>query len=93
MTYQVWKFPLKVVDTQEVVIPFGAHILTVQAQEGVPCLWALVDPTHGPAHHTIRIAGTGHPIPKPPLGKPLTYIGTFQLYAGGFVGHVFDLGT
>jgi len=40
----IWKYPLDVVDSQFVVMPLGAEILTVQIQNEEPYLWTLVDP-------------------------------------------------
>lgn len=44
MNKTIYKYPLDVTDVQEIKLPVGAEILTVQAQNGTLCLWALVDP-------------------------------------------------
>ena len=88
----VWKYPLNITDTQEVWMPPGAKALTVQVQQGVPCLWALVDDV---ARHEdfvprrVHVHGTGHLVED---GFGLDYISSFQtqiLGAGVLVFHVF----
>ena len=89
----VWKFPLypsppPLSFTGDVVVwmPQGAQVLTVQAQEDVPVLWALVDTeaVSGPRH--FLVVGTGHDMGDPAV----RYVGTVQLFGGGLVLHVFE---
>lgn len=80
----VWKYPLNLVDSQTIEIPFEYKILTVQVQNGVPCLWALVDSDMYTIAIRVAIFGTGHPANT----DGMEYIGTFQTDYG-FVGHVF----
>jgi hypothetical protein len=82
----IWKFPLRVEDEQEVMMPYGAEILCVQVQNGVPCLWAEVESTNTAQARIIRTRGTGHPF----VGKHGEYVGTYQLDDGAFLGHVYD---
>ena len=84
----IWKFPLRVDDEQIVSMPDNAHILCVQAQSGTPCLWALVNPDNPPRDRKILIAGTGHT--REDLDGLVNYIGTFQMYAGDLIFHVFE---
>ncbi len=84
----IWKFPLEVTYTQDILVPKGSDFLTVQVQKGIPCLWVLCNP-----EETIRdtlkvfIFGTGHPIfDNASIGS---YVATFQLDDGEFMGHVF----
>jgi len=83
---RIWKYPLKDADQQNLKLPVGAKILTVQIQRGVACLWALVDEEMMPSTEirTIAIYGTGNPMPD----EAGEYIATFQ--AGEFVFHVFE---
>lgn len=81
---RVWKWSLRVASLQSLPIPKNAEILTVQLQDNIPCLWALVDETAPIEYRSFAIYGTGEPISNP--GK---YIGTFQL--GALVFHVFEL--
>lgn len=83
---QVWKFPLAAVDIAEVEMPEGAEVLCVQVQAGDPMLWALVAPEAPTVTRRFRVAGTGHLV-----GDVGRYIGTFQLFGGGFIGHVWEM--
>lgn len=87
MTKSIWKWALDVQDGFSIRMPFGAALLTVAIQADVPCIWALVDPSHPFVERHIRIYGTGHPIE---LEEP--YVGSFQLLGGSLVFHVFDGG-
>jgi hypothetical protein len=69
-------------------MPDGAKILGVDSQGDYPCIWALVDTEKELKPQQFRIVGTGHPIPEPIYLK--WYIGSFKIYNGAFVGHVFD---
>ena len=40
----IWKFQFENKGMFGLDMPKGAEILTVQTQEGIPCIWALVDP-------------------------------------------------
>ena len=84
---RIFKFPLQVSDLQKIRMPKDSTILTVQVQKGTPCLWALVDTEKEMVGRSIRIVGTGHPVPK----GIIRYIGTFQVLEGTFVGHVFEV--
>jgi hypothetical protein len=81
----VFKFPVGVGDS--VLMPVGAKILSVQVQRGVPCLWALCDPEARLVRRSLKVYGTGHPVPD----NPGTFVGTFQL-DDRLVFHVFDKG-
>ena len=82
----IYKYPLKVLDEQEVMMPKGARILAVQTQREAPCLWAEVELGAELQLRIIEVFGTGHPIDE----RPRKYLGTFQLLNGDFLGHVFE---
>ncbi len=82
----VYKYQLVVTDRQEIKMPKEAKILTVQVQNGQPCIWAKVNPDNDTEKVAIRIHGTGHQIPD---GERLEYIGTFQLPRYSLVFHAF----
>lgn len=44
MKRTIWKYPLAITDTQNVMMPEGAEILSAQMQGDTLCLWALVNP-------------------------------------------------
>jgi len=83
---RIWKFELKVVDEQKIEIPLPAKILSVQANCGKPCIWAVVDPDANWTTRTIYIHRTGQHLEDP---NDKIFLGTFQLDDGQFVGHVF----
>jgi len=87
MAKTIWKYPLRTIDGQDLSMPIGAEILTVQIQYDIPCLWAVVDDARPKEDRHIEIYGTGHEM------RPLTsrkYIGTYQLTFEGLVFHVFE---
>lgn len=86
MRKAVFKYPLSVADSQEIQMPEGAEILSVQVQGGVVCLWALVDMDAKETTRRFELYGTGHDF-RPGEQK---FIGTIQLYAGSIVFHVFE---
>jgi len=83
---KIWKYQLQVTDEQMVAMPAGAKGLAVQVQHGVPCLWALVDPRAPIEIRSIVTVGTGHDANSL---ADLYYVGTYQLYDGDIVLHVF----
>lgn len=90
MNKTIYKYPLLVTDFQEVLMPIGAEILTIQTQDENACLWALVDPNELVVEYrNIEIYGTGHPI-YCDMGISRKYISTFQLQGGKLVFHSFE---
>jgi hypothetical protein len=66
-------------------MPEGAEPLTIETQNGVHCIWALVDPRAKKIERQFQIVGTGH--------EEVTdyhhYIGT--VHEGKFVWHLFEI--
>jgi hypothetical protein len=87
MQNTIWKFPLVQGRTNHIEMPVGAEILTVQVQDIVPSIWALVDPNAEKEVRSFNTFGTGHPIEEDIARK---YIGTYQLGGGELVFHVFE---
>lgn len=83
---QVFKYPLRITDTQSLELPVGAEILSVQVQFSTVQLWALVDTSQPKEKREIEIYGTGHPMHD----AERKFIGTVQLEEGRFVFHVFE---
>lgn len=53
------------------------RLLTVQVQDGVPCLWYEIEPDAGPSHQSeihVMIVGTGFEVPE----DPYRYVATTQ---------------
>lgn len=85
---RVYKYPLDIQDEVVVMMPKGARVLSVQVQNGRPCLWAAVDPNELTlGERWFRIAGTGHPIQDDVVDG---FIGTIQMCEGSIVYHVFE---
>lgn len=83
----IWKFTLRVADSQALLMPLGARVLSVQTQFDRPQLWVLLDDTETThENRTFAICGTGHPAPA----DTSRFIGTFQLKEGALVFHVFE---
>ncbi len=80
----IWKFPVCFTDRQTVDMPLGAKVLSVQAQRGAPCIWALVDPRAEVEPVGILCHGTGHQV-----GDVGAFIGTVQVAGGSLVFHFF----
>ena len=89
MEQRIWKYKLEGTDGQNISMPKGADILTVQVQDGLPFLWALVDPKAETEIRFIEIFGTGNPILSD-MGTSRKYISTFQMREGRLVFHVFE---
>ncbi len=81
----IWKFGLAVEDRQIVMMPDGAHILSIQTQGDGPQLWAMVDESAPSVQRAFATYGTGHPMPS----TPGQHQGTYQL--GPLVFHVFEV--
>ena len=86
----IWKYELETVDEQEIKMPLGTEILTVQIQYGKPHIWCGIFAMNAPLEsRIIRILGTGQPIEN---NYPGIYIGTYQSITGKGIFHVFDYG-
>lgn len=79
----VHKYPLIRLGANPVHMPKGAKLLHVHDQDGVPHVWALVDPDAAQCVRTIVVLGTGQLYTVPG-----DYIGT--AHCGGYVWHAFD---
>lgn len=79
----IWKFPL---DFDETLIEAPVeNFLTVQMQNGKPCVWGIVSPDRAPKKLKVYILGTGWECQKIDVSK---YIGTVQ-DSDGYVWHCF----
>jgi hypothetical protein len=82
----IWKFPLRPSDKFTIDMPEGATILLIDAQQNIPCIWALVNPKAAVKPRQFRLYGTGSPIE----GKLGSHVGSFQMHNGQLVWHVFE---
>lgn len=85
----IHKYPIDIVEIQDIFIPKGARILCVKLQQYYPMLWALVevDPINPmnkePEPRKILTVGTGHIFDD----TGWNYIGTYVSHGGL---HVFE---
>lgn len=86
MGKSIWKFPAPIDEDITISMPFGAEVLTVALQGGVPFVWAKID-TEEPVFALYKFSwrGTGHPAGG--LGK---YVGTVLMHGGALVFHLFE---
>ncbi len=68
-------------------MPKGAHILCVQMQHEIPCIWAKVDTDLPMEPRYFTVKGTGHQIE---VTEKLDYIGTFQILGSALIWHLFE---
>jgi hypothetical protein len=75
-------------DINEIFVPKGSRVISVQAQKDNVCLWILLplDPELDLVKRTFRIFGTGVDIPDDARHEP---IGTVQI--DWMVWHVFEV--
>lgn len=85
MVNTIWKYELSVLCKNELMIPQGGKILSLQMQCEEPCIWVQVDPDATLELRVFRIVGTGQKWSVPVRD---TYIGTVQ--QGVFVWHCFE---
>ena len=82
----IWKYKIPVTDEFTISMPQDAKILAVQVQYETPVIWAVVDTDKPDEDVKFKLYGTG----QPDINTVDTmYVGTFQLFDGGFVGHLF----
>ena len=81
---RIYKYELE--DGRGVEMPIGAKVLTIQTQNGLPYIWALVDIDAECDFRYFTIVGTGHDFPN---ADDFNYINTIQ--DGPFVWHIFEL--
>lgn len=85
----IWKYPLEVTDVQVLAVPGPGIPLTVQAQNGQPCLWFRVDRAKKVEDLEVLTFGTGHRLPTDLDASGAVYVGTYQKNGGALVFHVF----
>jgi len=91
---RIWKFCIKGIGDQiedqiEIGMPEGAEILCVQSQcERAAFIWAIVDDNMVYERRRFAVYGTGQEMDAITVER---YIGTFQLYGGKLVFHLFEV--
>lgn len=87
MQKAVFKYAIRVTDTQTVTMPTGAKPISAQCQRGVLCVWAEVNPDPGvrQVRRLFRVFDTGHTMPE----NPGQFIDTVQMHDGNLIFHVY----
>ena len=85
MRKKIWKFSFQY--DNSIKMPKGAEILSVQKQNDVFCIWALVTPENELEERYFQVYGTGSPIFED-SGFEKKYIATIQFK--DFVWHLFE---
>jgi len=88
MSKKIFKYELQIKDLNKVIMKKGAEVLSIQTQNEIACIWALVDPYEIDENRFFEIFGTGNIVPQNSFRK---FIGTFQLSGGLLVYHCFEL--
>lgn len=100
MNKTIFKYPITHPENIVIEMPKEAKILTAQCQNGIPCIWALVNdiPNREREKRYFEVFGTGHDIPQEGLesngsGRMIPierkYVNTFQMNTG-LVFHLFE---
>lgn len=71
---RIYKYDVPSTGEFEISAPLGFTPLTVQLQNSMPVLWAIVDPATKWTTHTFRLVATGEEFDD----APYRYVGTFQ---------------
>ncbi len=82
-----FKYIFEITHSITIEMPKNALILDLQIQNGIPCLWAVVDLDESMVPYNFVLLGTGHPVPDEEY--ELQHISTFQ--QGEFVWHLFQI--
>lgn len=82
----IYKYQLAVVSEQQIVMPLGAKILSVQAQRDTMCIWAMINPREEETQErTFFVEGTGQEFDLLPN---MVFIGICQV--SQFVWHIWE---
>lgn len=84
---RIFKYPIRAVYTQDLQLPAGSKILSVENQDETIVLYALVEDSNDIMQsHQIIIHGTGHPADDV---LEATFVGTVKMHNGRLMFHVF----
>lgn len=93
---RIFKYHIETTDEQIVKIPLRHgeslknSVLKIDTQYGSPFMWVMVEDENESRECKVFVRGTGHSCDNS-FTKPDTYLGSYQLYNGAFVGHVFGI--
>lgn len=81
----IWKYQFAITEVFDVSMPVGAVPLHAELQDGMPTLWAQINPNAVRAKRRFRVIGTGHAFDP----DRLQFVATFQ--QPPFVWHLFEV--
>jgi len=83
----IFKYPFKIADIVDILLPFGSRVIAIQEQRGIAFLWAIVNPEEKSlGNRRFYVFGTGNEITAPI--HEMKHISTVQV--NGFVWHIFE---
>jgi hypothetical protein len=87
MKHVIWKFPLNIRETENVIMmPENAQVVHVAVQDNTQlCLWALCDPLAEKEERVFYVRETGTEFPGVDY-----YLGTAYMGKYSYVVHVFE---
>lgn len=83
---RIFKYEIEVKDQITLLMPKNAEIISIQVQRWKPYLWALIDVDETKTERYFYLFGTGMEVKD-----GLKYIGSFQMYDGDLVFHLFEV--
>jgi len=90
----IYKYPITNLDGVTLHVPycgdltFDKQVLHCDVQNGVPCIWALVDNEEKQRPIRVQVYGTGYDVSEA-ITRGLMHIGSFLLLNGDLVVHAF----
>lgn len=84
----IYKYPLPLQDIVELRLNKGAKIIDIRTQKDQPMLWAEVFTSRPMEFRTLYIVGTGQSMDH--LPSDIEHIGSYHLYDGQLVFHVYE---
>lgn len=82
----VYKYAIPASASFTLQLPESARVLTVQIQNFQPNIWVELDTDEPTKPRNFYVRGTGHQF----TGDEQTYIGTYQVFDGQLVFHLYE---
>jgi len=87
----IYKYQVPMEGMFKLRLPKEAMILSFQCQNGVLCIWAMIETAFINEDRSFRLFGTGHSVEGIPKDRSLHYIGTVQQsQTPALVWHLFE---
>lgn len=84
---KIYKYEVPIAGEFTLDLPSNCKFLSVQTQYGTPSMWFAVDTARPTTPRTFIVHLTGQEVKE---YNRLSYLGTFQMLDGSFVGHLFE---